>query len=110
VSAWSNWMDSISGISIIVLIYGVGCVFALIRLLYRLVLIKRNFKTFYPGQAYSFFNKVHIDPGLIGYTTIVEHENIHVRQFHSLDIILVELVKIINWFNPIVYLFHRSMK
>lgn len=110
VSAWSNWMDSIAGISIIVLIYGVGCVFVLIRLLYRLVLIKRNFKTFYPGQAYSFFNKVHIDPGLIGYTTIVEHENIHVKQFHSLDIILVELVKIINWFNPIVYLFHRSMK
>lgn len=39
VSAWSNWIDSISGISIVVLIYGVGCVYALIKLLYRLVLI-----------------------------------------------------------------------
>lgn len=110
VSAWSNWIDSISGISIVVLIYGVGCVYALIKLLYRLVLIKRNFKTFYPGQAYSFFNKSYIDPDLIGYSSIVAHENIHVKQFHSLDILLVELIKIVNWFNPIVYLLYRSVK
>ncbi len=110
VSAWDNWMGSISSASLIVLIYGVGCVFALIGFFYRLTLIKRNLNTFYAGQAYSFFNKVHIDQELIGYSTIVEHENIHVNQFHSFDIVLIELVKIVNWFNPVVYLLHRSVK
>src|SRR5690606_20479121 len=81
-----------------------------IKLLYRFALIKRKLGIFYPGQAYSFFNKVHIDPELIGYSTIVEHENIHVKHLHSLDILLMELVKIVNWFNPVVYSFHRSVK
>lgn len=106
VSAWSALPD----ISILVLIYITGCIFSLVKLLYRFAVIKRNFNTFYPGQAYSFFHNVHIDPELSGYSTIVAHEDIHIRQFHSLDIVLVELVKIANWFNPLVYLLHRSVK
>ncbi len=32
---------------------------------------------------------------------ILEHEKIHVIQRHSLDLILLEIVKIVFWFNPI---------
>jgi TonB family protein len=41
---------------------------------------------------------------------IYEHENIHAAQWHSADILLMEIVIIFNWFNPIVYLFRKELK
>ncbi|WP_081209113.1 M56 family metallopeptidase [Salegentibacter sediminis] len=39
---------------------------------------------------------------------ILSHELVHVRQKHSLDLVFFELLKIIFWFNPLVYIFqHR---
>jgi TonB family protein len=34
----------------------------------------------------------------------------HVRLFHSWDLLLVQLVKIIFWFNPLVYQFEKSLR
>jgi len=34
----------------------------------------------------------------------------HIRQRHSWDIVYLELLKIVNWFNPVVYLLQNSMK
>src|SRR5690606_37379199 len=45
-----------------------------------------------------------------GYTKIVAHEDIHSQEYHSLDVLFFELIQIINWFNPIVYLLLRSVK
>src|SRR6185312_6617432 len=42
--------------------------------------------------------------------TIIRHELVHIRQKHSLDIIFLELLKIVNWFNPLVYLLQNSLK
>ncbi len=42
--------------------------------------------------------------------TIVTHEEYHLTQLHSLDIILAELVWIVCWFNPIVRLIQRNLK
>lgn len=110
VNTWTDWMGSFSGISSLVWFYTFGCFLAILKLLYRLKIIYRGLKNYYPGQAFSFFSDVHVDHELVGYSTILEHEHIHVKQFHSLDILLVELVKIINWFNPFVYLLQRSVK
>ncbi|HEY9184268.1 MAG TPA: M56 family metallopeptidase, partial [Salegentibacter sp.] len=39
---------------------------------------------------------------------ILSHELVHVKQKHSLDLVFFELLKIIFWFNPLVYIFqHR---
>jgi hypothetical protein len=35
---------------------------------------------------------------------------VHIRQKHSWDIMLLEVLKVINWFNPFVYLLQRSIK
>jgi beta-lactamase regulating signal transducer with metallopeptidase domain len=35
---------------------------------------------------------------------IMRHEQVHIRQLHSADIMLFELLAIFNWFNPIIYL------
>jgi len=60
--------------------------------------------------AFSFFNYLFIGTDAIGTNTIIRHELVHIRQKHSADIIFLELLKIINWFNPFIYLLQNSLK
>ena len=41
---------------------------------------------------------------------LIGHEMVHVRQRHTLDLLLCETVKVVLWFNPIVYLYQRELK
>lgn len=41
---------------------------------------------------------------------LLNHELEHVRQSHTVDIILIELVKIFYWFNPIHLLYERAIR
>ena len=41
---------------------------------------------------------------------IWEHEKVHIRQWHSLDLLFMEIMVIINWFNPLIYLFKKSLR
>jgi len=41
---------------------------------------------------------------------IIEHEKVHAKQLHSLDLLLTELFSIFLWFVPFVYSFKRSIK
>ncbi|MFD1094876.1 M56 family metallopeptidase [Salegentibacter chungangensis] len=40
---------------------------------------------------------------------ILSHEMVHVRQKHSLDLVYFEVLKIIFWFNPLVYLYQSRI-
>ncbi|MCP4123444.1 MAG: hypothetical protein GY751_16970 [Bacteroidetes bacterium] len=41
---------------------------------------------------------------------VLAHEKAHSIQLHTLDIIIVELIKIVFWFNPFVFLFKRAIQ
>jgi TonB family protein len=41
---------------------------------------------------------------------IINHELTHIRDLHSWDVMYMELVKIVFWFNPVVYFYDRSLK
>jgi len=41
---------------------------------------------------------------------ILEHELTHVRRHHSLDIIFIEILKTMFWFNPVFYYFKRAIR
>lgn len=41
---------------------------------------------------------------------IFMHEMVHIRQWHTLDILLIELLKVIFWFNPILWLYKRALQ
>ncbi|OCX51528.1 hypothetical protein BEL04_16010 [Mucilaginibacter sp. PPCGB 2223] len=62
------------------------------------------------SAAFSFFNNLFIDDRLATSQIILYHEQVHIRQKHSWDIIYFEILKIINWFNPVVYLLIASIK
>ncbi|GAB3503236.1 hypothetical protein GCM10027442_03970 [Emticicia fontis] len=40
---------------------------------------------------------------------ILLHESIHIQQNHSIDVLLAELVRIINWINPFAWLLKKSI-
>lgn len=63
--------------------------------------------------AYSFGK--HVVLGRNGFSPtemqqLIGHEMVHVRQRHTLDLLLSEVVKVILWFNPFVYLYQRELK
>jgi hypothetical protein len=63
-------------------------------------------------HASSFFSYVFIDPEAVhdeSFDHILEHENIHRREWHSIDRILVELFVMINWLNPVAWMFRRAV-
>ena len=41
---------------------------------------------------------------------IIKHEQNHLKQNHFIDIIFVEIIKAFQWFNPLVYMFDRSLR
>ncbi len=56
-----------------------------------------------------FLNKKDFESGKIA-PEILEHELTHIRQKHSLDVLLVEFVKTIFWFNPVLYFYKHSIQ
>ncbi|RZJ64871.1 MAG: M56 family metallopeptidase [Flavobacterium sp.] len=66
-----------------------------------------------PVSPFSFWQTVYINPALHKKTeldTILAHEAVHVKQWHSLDIILAELSVVFYWFNPGVWLMKKAVK
>ena len=65
------------------------------------------------GLPFSFFNIVFINPKFhygTDLTNILTHEKVHIRENHWFDLLVVELLTTIFWFNPFVWLFERSIK
>jgi hypothetical protein len=62
------------------------------------------------ATAFSFFSIIFIGAETRNRETIIRHEMVHVSQKHSADILLLELLRIINWLNPVVYLLQNSLK
>lgn len=62
---------------------------------------------------FSFFNSIYLNENLIHHSslaTILDHEGAHIKGKHSVDIMLLELLKIILWFHPLVYFYKQLVK
>lgn len=62
------------------------------------------------GIASSFFGIIKVDKRLPHLDVIIAHEKVHGQQQHTIDLILISIVKIICWFNPVVYLLNIEFK
>ena len=64
-----------------------------------------------PGNrpAFSFFNLIFMNRHTEGQAQVLAHELAHMRQWHSLDILLLQVIKILQWFNPFLYLTERAI-
>jgi hypothetical protein len=63
-------------------------------------------------SPFSFFRLIFIDPQQFqneSNDVLLEHETVHVRQWHSVDLLLLEAVTAIQWFNPVVWHLKRTL-
>jgi len=108
-------------------IYLTGVFIFLVRLIVQLVqlsLIVRKYRITRQDGAnlvfvdkgyspFSFFNLIfirkeyYIDGKL---TPVIAHEKVHIQQYHTMDLLLIEMATIIQWFNPFVWLLGKSLK
>lgn len=116
---------SISLGSIFFYLYLLGTIFMLARLLLHLwrvrQLIFRGKKQHISGTVLietkaglpvsSFFNYIFWrGGGKDGEDRLIwEHEMVHIRQRHTMDLLLMEVMVMINWFNPLIYCFKNSL-
>jgi TonB family protein len=63
-------------------------------------------------STFSFFSYVFVNPSITDIETkeIMNHELVHIRQKHWFDLLLVELLCMIQWFNPIVWIYVRFIR
>lgn len=94
---------------LLIWIYIGGAAIFFLRFLVKLILLRSNLKV-EKGSAFSFFNQLVVDRELPDAETIIDHEEVHMREWHSADIILTEIAAILNWFNPIVYLYKKEIR
>jgi len=64
-------------------------------------------------QPFSFINYIFLNSSL--YTKenldeIITHEQVHCRQGHTFDILLIEIIVCLFWFNPIAWLLRQDLK
>lgn len=61
---------------------------------------------------FSFLNWIHLNDDLDENqkSIIQEHEEIHIKQKHSFDILYLEVLKVILWFNPFIYLIKKDLE
>ncbi len=91
-------------------IYITVTLFLVLRLLWQLLILKKAIEKPSPSAAYSFFKKISLGENQDKSGIIAKHEQVHARQWHSVDVMIIETVMIINWFNPVVYLYRFAIK
>jgi hypothetical protein len=62
-------------------------------------------------HAFSFFNYIFLgsDVKIEDRQSILTHELQHVKEKHSLDLLFFEVLKILFWFNPLIYMYQKRI-
>tara|TARA_R110002167_G_scaffold22899_1_gene81547 strand:+ start:529 stop:2163 length:1635 start_codon:yes stop_codon:yes gene_type:complete len=63
------------------------------------------------SAAFSFFNYIFLGEYLSEHEkeSILQHELVHVKQRHTLDLLFFEIMRIVFWFNPLVYMYQNRL-
>lgn len=64
------------------------------------------------NAAFSFFNTIFLGDRIPENekNTIYKHELVHIEEWHTIDLIYFELLRIIFWFNPLSYTYQNRIK
>ncbi|WP_417443313.1 TonB family protein [Joostella sp.] len=102
-----------------------GSLLSLVWFLYKLIqiyLLKKEGDTRYyknytriavnkDDTAFSFFKNIFIGKSLLKkqHQHIIEHELVHIKEKHSLDLLFFEVLRILFWFNPLIYIYQARI-
>ena len=116
-----------SGAEIFAWIFYAGAIILFLRLLVQVISLLRMKKSaelmvngpvkIYRVNAgvlpFSFLNSIYIDPSSHEedeLKKIIRHEFVHIKQRHTIDIFLSELLVILNWYNPFAWLLRSAAR
>ncbi|WP_459212592.1 M56 family metallopeptidase [Aquimarina rhabdastrellae] len=115
------------GYNIWMIIYGIVAGVVLLRFIRKALVLRKLFsanknktnknKTYKivdlqnSRKAFSFWKTIFIGDQISEEerTQIILHEEIHIKERHSLDIMGLEMLKIICWFNPLIYAYQKRI-
>ena len=93
-----------------VYIYCTGIVFFSVKFVFNLLAVKKLIAASKAGSAFAFFGKKVIDRELPQMDVIDIHEEAHIKQWHTLDVLFFEIIGIITWLNPVIYFYKKAIK
>jgi len=108
-------------------IFWAGVLLFAVRMVMQLLSVYRLYRQSRPGQInehtvrllkddigpFSFWRSIYINPTKLSPSelkNVLEHEQVHVSQWHTLDLLLAELSTIFYWFNPGVWLMKKAVR
>jgi hypothetical protein len=113
-------------LDLLLLVYAIGMLWMAGRLMYRTWRLMRligessqetreGYTVITPDEsipAASFLSYVFWKEGPLSpeRQRILEHELVHVRQWHSLDVLLMEVWVAVKWFHPMIYWYRNSLR
>lgn len=103
-----------AGVSLFTVVFLIK-LFRIIQLITKNVAIKKHFYKLIllpkENSAFSFFNYIFLGQNISKekQEAIIEHELIHATEKHSLDLLFFELLKIVMWFNPMIYFYQKRI-
>jgi len=116
-----NWMQ------LLYFVYSMGLIFILVKLgieFFSLWLLLKKNNTYKNGAytyietnqdvpPFTFFKHIVYNKDQFSKTEldhILNHEKVHAKQYHSLDVILVQIMSAIFWFNPFIWLYRKELQ
>ncbi len=105
-------------------VYSAVVLFMLMRFcysLYKLNSLIKKFKVQKQGglkivnltdqqASFSFLNYVFVNLMSEHADTIIKHEKAHSKEYHTVDVLIFELIHIFNWFNPVILYVKKDVK
>jgi hypothetical protein len=62
---------------------------------------------------FSFFSKIYVSNKMsnnIELNTVIAHEKVHIDERHWIDLMVLELVRTLQWFNPLLIMYQKAVK
>ena len=112
---------------ILLIIYLIGVLIIFARLIYQGIYLQAianlSKKKNYHGYVivsmntetvpFSYFRRIFIPADQYDENSldgIIEHEKTHLQQLHFIDLFLIEIICIVQWFNPVIWLLEKAIK
>lgn len=130
--------NSLSFMSFVALIYTIGVIFSFMKMLFNIHKIHKmkvgkkseiidNVNIYYTGEShipFSFFNDIFIGTSVISPTDnvlsepvegsvnplVLKHEMSHVKNYHSIDVVMMEIMVSLQWFNPFIRMMKKELQ
>ena len=109
------------------IIYGIGSLIILVKVILQFISLHKLLQNktkiqsgpfvFIKTEAsiapFSFFNRIVYNPSQFLNTEldyIITHEKVHATQYHTIDVIVIQLATILFWFNPFIWWYKKELQ